>query len=82
MLSQDNITWTVNRAQVTQFCSCTKYPTCKDVFRIRDTMVPIQMPHCGSVPLTKGFGCVCGSVPKSSVTFRMQKKNFSHIFKC
>jgi hypothetical protein len=32
----------------------------------------------GSVPLTNGSG----SVPKSSVAFRMHKNQFFHIFQC
>ncbi len=45
--------------------------------RIRDILVRIRI--LGSVPLTNGSGC--GSVPKSSVTFRMQKNLcFSYFF--
>ncbi len=42
------------------------------VFGIRDILVRVRMRILGSVPLTIGSGC--GSVPKSSVTFGMQKK--------
>jgi hypothetical protein len=50
----------------------------KPVFRIRDVFLGIRMRIriLGSVPLTNGCGSECGSVPKSSVTFRMQKKYF------
>ncbi len=43
------------------------------VFQVRDILVLIRMRIriLGCVPLTNG----CGSVPKSSVTFRMQQKN-------
>jgi len=44
----------------------------------RDILVRIRILE--SVPLTKGSGCGSGSVPKSSVTFRMQKFYFFHIF--
>jgi hypothetical protein len=43
-------------------------------FRIRDILVRIRI--LGSVPLTKGSG----SVPKSSVTFRLKKNLFFNIF--
>jgi hypothetical protein len=41
-------------------------------------LVRIQI--LGSAPLTIGSGS--GSVPQTSVTFRMQKIYFFHIFKC
>ncbi len=46
--------------------------------RIRDILVRIRMRMriLGSVPLTNRYGCGCGSVPKSSVTLRMQKIYF------
>jgi hypothetical protein len=49
------------------------------VFRIRDILVRIRMriPILGSISLTNGSGC--GAVPKSSVTFKMQKLYFSHF---
>jgi hypothetical protein len=48
----------------------------KAVFRIRDMLVRIRI--LGTLPLTNRSGC--GSVPKSSVTFRMQKSIFFFIF--
>ncbi len=50
------------------------YGQCSAI-RIRFILVRIRI--LGLVPLTNGSGWGCGSVPKNSVTFRMQK-----IFQC
>ncbi len=50
------------------------------VFQIRDILILIRMRILGSVRLTNGSVCGCGSVPKSSVTFKMQKNYFFILF--
>jgi hypothetical protein len=56
----------------------------RSVFRILYILVWIRMRIriLGTAPLAYGSGCVygCGSVPKSSVTIRMQKIKFCQIF--
>jgi len=49
----------------------------KPEFRNCDILVRIQI--LGSVPLTNGSGYGCGSIPKSSVTFREQKNQFFDV---